>query len=57
MKTIISIEVENYPNAIIQETETSYIVDLRTGLGEAEYPKADFTLEAAISDQINWTIE
>ena len=48
MKTIIEKKVEGFENAIISENEESWFVDLRTGLGEAEYPKCDFTLEQAI---------
>lgn len=57
MKTIIEITVEGFENAIISENEESYFVDLRTGLGEAEYPKHDFTLEQAIKDQVEWKME
>jgi len=57
MKTIIEKTVENFENAIISENEESYFIDLGTGIGEAEYPKCDFTLDAAIADQIGWTIE
>lgn len=57
MKTIIEITVEGFGNAVISENEESYFVDLRTGLGEAEYPKSDFTLEQAIDDQVNMKFE
>lgn len=57
MKTNIEKTVEGFENAIISESEESYFVDLRTGLGEAEYPKCDFTLEQAIEDQINMKFE
>lgn len=57
MKTNIEKTVEGFKNAIISENEESYFVDLRTGLGEAEYPKCDFTLEQAIEDQINMKFE
>lgn len=57
MKTIIEITVEGFENAIISENEESYFIDLRTGMGEAEYPKCDFTLETAIEDQINMKFE
>lgn len=57
MKTIIEITVEGFDNAIISENEESYFIDLRTGMGEAEYPKCDFTLETAIEDQINMKFE
>lgn len=54
MKTRIEKEVEGFENAIISENEESWFVDLRTGMGEAEYPKCDFTLEQAIEEQVNW---
>lgn len=57
MKTNIEKTVEGFENAIICENEESWFVDLRTGLGEAEYPKCDFTLEQAIEDQINMKFE
>lgn len=57
MKTTIEKTVEGFENAIISENEESWFVDLRTGMGEAEYPKCDFTLEQAIEDQINWKME
>lgn len=57
MKTIIEITVEGFENAVISENAESYFVDLRTGLGEAEYPKSDFTLEQAIDDQVNMKFE
>mgnify|MGYP000018413305 FL=1 len=57
MKTTIEKTVKGFENAIISENEESWFVDLRTGLGEAEYPKCDFTLEQAIEDQINWKME
>lgn len=48
MKTIIGKTVEGFENAIISENKESWFVDIRTGLGEAEYPKVIFTLEQAI---------
>lgn len=57
MKNIIERTVEGCENAIISENEDSWFVDLRTGLGEAEYPKEDFTLDEAIEDQVNWKME
>lgn len=57
MKTIIEKTVEGFENAIISENEESWFVDLRTGLGEAEYPKCDYTLDQAIDDQVNWRME
>lgn len=35
----------------VKENESSYFLDFHTGAGEAEYPKADWTLEAALDDQ------
>lgn len=57
MKTTIEKTVEGFENAIISENEESWFVDLRTGMGEAEYPKCDFTLDQAIENQINWKME
>lgn len=57
MKTRIDKEVEGFENAIISENEISWFVDLRTGMGEAEYPKCDFTLEQAIEEQVNWKMD
>lgn len=57
MKTIIETIVEGFENAIISENEESYFVDLRTGMGEAEYPKCDFSLKQAIEDQVNMKFE
>ncbi|MFR6000150.1 MAG: hypothetical protein ACLUH6_22025 [Bacteroides faecis] len=57
MKTTIEKTVKGFENAIISENEESWFVDLRTGLGEVEYPKCDFTLDQAIEDQINWKME
>lgn len=38
-------------NVSIREDEDNWYVDFNTGLGEGIYPKADWTLEAAIKDQ------
>lgn len=57
MKTIIETTVKGFENAIVSENEVSYFIDLRTGMGEAEYPKDGFTLEEAIAEQVNWTVE
>lgn len=57
LKTTIEQTVEGFEDAILSESEDSWFVDLRTGLGEAEYPKCDFTLEQAIEDQVNWKME
>jgi len=46
-----------YCNAEIQENETFWLIDARTGLGIAEYPKASFTLEEALQDQSDMRIE
>lgn len=53
MKTTLDFTVDCSENAIISENNESWFVDLSTGMGEAEYPKADFTLEQAIEEQIN----
>ena len=52
-KVQIEHHVDEYPNAIISENYESWFVDLKTGLGEAEYYKTDWTLEEAIEDQVN----
>lgn len=57
MKTNIDKTVDGFANAVISENEESYFVDLGTGLGEAEYPKSDFTLDQAIEDQVNMKLE
>lgn len=57
MKTMIETTVKGFENAIISENEESYFIDLRTGMGEAEYPKCDFTLDQAIEDQANIKFE
>lgn len=57
VKTNIDKEVDGFENAVISENEESYFVDLGTGLGEAEYPKSDFTLDQAIEDQVNMKLE
>lgn len=40
-------------NVSVKEDDTYYHIDFNTGLGEAIYPKEDFTLEAALEDQAN----
>lgn len=57
MEAIIEKEIEGYENAILRENEETYFIDLRTGMGEAEYLKSVFTLDEAIADQINMKIE
>lgn len=37
--------------ADVREDTENYYIDLKTGLGEGVYPKADFTLERALDDQ------
>ncbi len=41
---------ENYNVQVIEDSEY-YHIDFRTGMGEAHYPKADWTLEEALKDQ------
>lgn len=53
VRTRLETEVEGYSVAVIYETASTYIIDLRTGLGEAIYPKDQFTLDEAIADQVN----
>lgn len=58
MKTILEdVVVDGFNNAVISEDEINWYIDLGTGLGEAEYPKCDFTIDQAINDQVNWKIE
>lgn len=57
MKTVIEKTIKGFETAIVSENEESWFVDLNTGMGEAEYPKADFSLDEAIEDQINWKME
>lgn len=57
MKTIIEKTVAGFESAILYENEESWFIDLNTGLGEAEYPKEGFSLDEAISDQINLKFE
>ena len=57
MKTNIDKTVDGFAKAVISENEESYFIDLGTGLGEAEYPKSDFTLDQAIEDQVNMKLE
>ena len=57
MKTNIDKTVDGFANAVISENEESYFVDLGTGLGEAEYPKCDWSLDQAIQDQTSWRVE
>ena len=56
-RIIIDKKIDGYDYAIISENNESYFVDLGTGLGEAEYPKSDFTLDEAIEDQVNMKLE
>lgn len=57
VKTNIDKEVDGFENAVISEDEESYFVDLGTGLGEAEYPKCNWSLDQAIQDQTSWRVE
>lgn len=50
MKTV-NATIAGFPHAVITEDEKSFYIDLRTGLGVAEYPKCDFTLEQAIENE------
>ena len=56
-ETVLDIHVEGFENAVISEDNNYYYVDLRTGLGKAEYPKDSFTLEEAIRDQREYKLE
>lgn len=57
IKTAVSNEVKGFSFATIYETASSYLIDLRTGLGEATYPKDQFSVEEAIADQVCSVIE
>ena len=41
-RKILSIELPQFPSAVISEDSQNYYVDLRTGLGEGIYPKDSF---------------
>ncbi len=41
---------KEFPNAVFYEDDKYYYVDLKTGLGEALYPKATFTFSDVIND-------
>ena len=45
-----SMDYENYHVNITEDSEY-YHIDFSTGLGEAHYPKSDWTLEEALKDQ------
>ena len=51
MKTTVNATIAGFPHAVITEDEKSFYIDLCTGLGVAEYPKCDFTLEQAIENE------
>ena len=44
------VEYEGY-NVTVSEDSDFYYIDFNTGLGEATYPKEDWTLEKALYDQ------
>lgn len=54
---IVGKETEVSTELILSSSKVTEVVDARTGLGEAEYSKCDFTLDQAIEDQINWKME
>lgn len=41
----------------IKEDNEYFYIDFNTGLGEGLYPKADWTLESALKDQLNIDVE
>lgn len=43
--------IYNGVNVYVIEADDYYHIDFGTGLGEALYPKEDWTLEAALEDQ------
>lgn len=45
-------QYEGY-NVSIIEDDVYYHINFHTGLGEAHYPKSDFTLDEALSNQAN----
>lgn len=47
---LYSMDYENYHVNITEDSEY-YHIDFSTGLGEAHYPKSDWTLEEALKDQ------
>ena len=55
--TIEEYKVEGYPQAKVRDDNESWYINLNTGLGEAEYPKEQFTLDEAVADQVNWKVE
>ena len=55
--TIEDYKIEGYPEAKVRDDNESWFIDLNTGLGEAEYPKNQFTLDEAVDDQVNWKME
>lgn len=57
MKTKIEKAIKGFESAEIFEDSQNYYVDLKTGLGEGIYPKNQFSLEEAISDQTNLQIQ
>lgn len=57
VRTPLTINLDEYPYAVAFETSTNYILDLKTGIGEAEYPKDQFSLDEAIADQVSMNIE
>lgn len=54
---LIDVVVEGFPNAIVLEDSNFYSVNLRTGCGAGVYPKTDWTLNEAVKDQLNYTLE
>lgn len=55
--TPIDTEVKGFQGAKVFETSDNYLIDLRTGLGEAIYSKSQFSLIEAIADQVCSAIE
>lgn len=50
-RDLIATVVETANRAIeVREDEENWYIDLKTGLGFGQYPKADFTLEEVLSD-------
>ena len=57
MKTKIEKTINGYESAVIMQDNENYFIDLRTGAGEAIYPKNSFSLDEAISAEVNFKME
>lgn len=57
MKTKIEKTINGFNNAEIMQDQENFYIDLKLGLGEAIYPKKQFTLDEAISESVNCKME